>query len=93
MGSTEGGNRTRLDLELNQLVAMGVNYVRIVTGTEGPDGEPFCMRPALVDAPGKYNEKTYYGLDYFIVDLGKRNMTTVDMFIVARCIQQDLCLY
>ncbi|KAK4520113.1 uncharacterized protein ATC70_008243 [Mucor velutinosus] len=77
MGSLDGGNRTRLDLELDQLAAMGVNNVRIVTGTEGPDGEPFRMRPALMDSPGKYNEKIYQGLDYFIDALGKRNMTAV----------------
>lgn len=77
MGSTDGGNRTRLDLELDQLAAMGVNNVRIVTGTEGPDGEPFRMRPALMVSPGKYNEKVFEGLDYFIDALGKRNMTAV----------------
>jgi len=82
VGSLDGGNRTRLDLELDQLAAMGVNNVRIVTGTEGPDGEPFRMRPALMDSPGKYNEKIYQGLDYFIDALGKRNMTAVGMYIV-----------
>lgn len=88
MGSTDGGNRTRLDLELDQLAAMGVNNVRIVTSTEGPDGEPFRMRPALMDSPGKYNEKIFEGLDYFIDALGKRNMTAIGMYCDALFVTQ-----
>lgn len=72
-----GGNRTRLVLELDQLKEMGVNNLRIMASSEGPDDQPYRMRPSLQPSPGKYNEDIFEGLDFFINEIGKREMTAV----------------
>jgi mannan endo-1,4-beta-mannosidase len=79
LGAVEsaGGNRTRLNEELDQLKAMGINNLRIMASSEGPDDQPYRMRPSLQPAPGKYNEDIFEGLDYFMNEIGKRNMTAV----------------
>ncbi|KAG1450017.1 hypothetical protein G6F56_008472 [Rhizopus delemar] len=48
-----GGNRTRLVLELDQLKEMGVNNLRIMASSEGPDDQPYRMRPSLQPSPEK----------------------------------------
>ncbi|KAI8084647.1 glycoside hydrolase superfamily [Halteromyces radiatus] len=79
MGSLLGGNRVRLDTELDQLVAMGVNNLRIMAGSEGPDDpqQTFRMQPSLMTSPGIYNEQIFQGLDYLLDAMGKRNMTAI----------------
>ncbi|CEG67983.1 hypothetical protein RMATCC62417_04322 [Rhizopus microsporus] len=79
LGAVEsaGGNRTRLNEELDQLKAMGINNLRIMASSEGPDDQPYRMRPSLQPSPGKYNEDIFEGLDYFMNEIGKRNMTAV----------------
>ncbi|KAG1054487.1 hypothetical protein G6F43_003512 [Rhizopus delemar] len=72
-----GGNRTRLVKELDEMKEMGINNLRIMASSEGPDDQPFRMRPSLQYAPGKYNEDIFEGLDFFMNEIGKRNMTAV----------------
>ncbi|SAL97951.1 hypothetical protein [Absidia glauca] len=79
MACVLGGNRTRLDIELDQLLAMGVNNLRIMAASEGPDDDDqlFRMQPSLMTSPGTYNEDVFQGLDYLLDAIGKRNMTAV----------------
>lgn len=71
------GNRTRFLRDLDSLASMGVNNVRIMAGTEGPDDEPFRITPSLMPSPGKYNQDILDGLDFAIYEMGKRNLTIV----------------
>lgn len=73
----EGGNRERLLRELDQLQALGVNNLRIMVGSEGPDTEPWRMAPALQPAAGIYNDTLWDALDFLLAEMGKRNMVAV----------------
>ena len=78
LGSTgEGGNRERLVRELDQMQAMGITNLRIMALTEGPDGSPYRILPAVVDTPGVLKEELLLGLDFFLAEMGKRNMTAI----------------
>jgi hypothetical protein len=37
--------------------------VRIIAGSEGPEGEPYRMYPALMNSPGDYNENVFQGMN------------------------------
>lgn len=55
--------------------AHGVNHLRIMASSEGaPTPQPFRMNPPLMDAPGKYNEKIFRGLDICLDELSKRGI-------------------
>ncbi|KAF2260883.1 glycoside hydrolase [Lojkania enalia] len=72
---SQGGNITRLKIELDQMAAKGVNHLRIMAASEGaPTPQPFRMNPALLEAPGKYNEKIFEGLDRCLDEMSKRSM-------------------
>ena len=78
LGSTgEGGDRDRLIRELDRLAEMGVKNLRVMAGTEGPDTEGYRMLPSMQVAPGKYNEDVLKGLDFLLVEMGKRDMLAV----------------
>jgi len=72
-----GGDRERLLRELDRLKALGVNNLRIMGGSEGPDTEPFRMSPSLQPAPGRYNEEVLDGLDFLLAEMKKRDMYAV----------------
>jgi mannan endo-1,4-beta-mannosidase len=72
-----GGDRERLKRELDRLKAMGVNNLRIVAGSEGPDNEPYRMVPALQTSPGVYNEEVLDGLDFLLNEMKSREMYAV----------------
>ncbi|WP_423146084.1 glycoside hydrolase 5 family protein [Rubrolithibacter danxiaensis] len=72
-----GGNRERLIRELDRLKAMGINNLRIVAGSEGPDTEPWRMLPSLQPSPGKYNPEVLDGLDFLMYEMGKRKMYAI----------------
>ena len=73
----EGGNRERLVRELDTLKALGIENLRVLVGGDGPDGVFSRIEPTLQKAPGVYNDTILTGLDYFLVELGKRNMQAV----------------
>jgi mannan endo-1,4-beta-mannosidase len=78
LGSTgEGGNRERLLKELDFMKANGITNLRVLVGADGPDGQPSKVRPALQTAPGVYNDTIFDGLDFFLSELGKREMHAV----------------
>jgi mannan endo-1,4-beta-mannosidase len=72
-----GGNRARLIRELDRLQSLGVNNLRIVAGSEGPDTEPYRMVPSLQPKPGEYNQDVFEGLDFLLDEMHKRNMYAV----------------
>jgi mannan endo-1,4-beta-mannosidase len=72
-----GGDRERLNRELDRLQALGINNLRIMAGSEGPDTEPYRMVPALQKEPGVYNEEVLDGLDYLLHEMRSRNMYAV----------------
>ncbi|KAI8062992.1 glycoside hydrolase superfamily [Thamnidium elegans] len=72
-----GGDRFRLTEELDQMYDMGINNLRVMAGSEGPDTEPYRMRPSMQYAPGQYNEDIFQGLDFLLDEMYKRNMTAV----------------
>ncbi|KAH5085504.1 hypothetical protein HBI56_029970 [Parastagonospora nodorum] len=70
-----GGNYSRLVTELDQMAAKGINHLRIMAASEGaPTTQPFRMNPALMEAPGQYNEEIFKGLDVCLAEMSKRGM-------------------
>ncbi|MCB9266282.1 MAG: cellulase family glycosylhydrolase [Lewinellaceae bacterium] len=72
-----GGNRGRLLRELDSLHALGIDNLRIMGASEGPDEAPWRMAPALQPAPGQYNESLWDALDFLLAEMAKRNMVAV----------------
>ncbi len=62
LGASESGNRSRVLTDLKILKENGINCVRIMAGSEGPEGEPYRMYPALMNSPGDYNENVFQGM-------------------------------
>jgi mannan endo-1,4-beta-mannosidase len=71
------GNRERLIRELDRLQSLGINNLRIMGGSEGPDTEPYRMLPSLQTGPGVYNEDVAKGLDFLLSEMSERNMYAV----------------
>ena len=71
------GNRSLLTSELDNLQKLGVTNLRIMASSEGPNTEPYRMVPALMDAPGVYDQAVLDGLDYLIAQMGQRGMKAV----------------
>jgi mannan endo-1,4-beta-mannosidase len=78
LGSTgQGGNRERLCRELDFMKSIGITNLRALVGADGADRRPSIVRPALQTAPGVYNDTIFDGLDFFLAELGKREMRAV----------------
>lgn len=73
----EFGDRERLKRELDLMKANGITNLRVLVGSEGPEGLPSRIVPSLQPTPGVYNETLLDGLDYFMAELGKRDMYAV----------------
>lgn len=73
----EGGNRKRLTKELDFLQSIGINNLRILVGSDGDRGIKSKVEPTLQKAPGVYNDTILAGLDYLMMELGKRKMYAV----------------
>jgi mannan endo-1,4-beta-mannosidase len=71
------GDRAQLTAELDRLQKIGVTNLRVMASSEGPNTEPYRMAPALMISPGVYDESVLDGLDFFIAEMGKRNMKAV----------------
>ncbi len=73
----EGGDRERLHRELDMLKELGVDNLRVLVGGDGDNGVPSKIEPTLQTAPGVYNDDILDGLDYLLMEMGKRDMTAV----------------
>lgn len=61
-----GGDRVRLDKELDTLKSLGINNLRVLVGGDGPDGVPTRIEPTLQKQPCVYNDTILTGLDYLL---------------------------
>ena len=72
-----GGNRQRLNAELDLLQQVGINNLRVLVGGDGEENIPSHIMPVLQTAPGVYNDTILDGLDYLMAELEKRDMKAV----------------
>ena len=70
------GDRDRLRRELDRLAALGVTNVRASASAELSPLRN-SVRPAFRDRAGDYNETLLAGLDFFLAELGRRDMRAV----------------
>jgi mannan endo-1,4-beta-mannosidase len=75
-----GGNRERLHKELDTLKAIGVTNLRILVGSDGPEGVAYKVEPVLQKEPGIYNDTLLRGLDYLLDQMARRDMHAVLYF-------------
>ena len=75
LGATEEG-RIRLLKELDHLKANGVINLRVLVGADGSMGKS-VIKPALQESPGVYNNSLFYGLDFLLAEMAKRDMKAV----------------
>ena len=76
----KGGNRQRLHRELDDLLALGIDNVRVLVGGDGRDSIPSHIAPKLQTEPGVYDPLLLEGLDYLLAELEKRGMRAVLYF-------------
>ena len=72
----QGGNRERLCKELDALKKTGIDNLRILVGSDGERGVTTKVEPTLQEAPGVYNDTILAGLDYLLMEMGKRDILT-----------------
>lgn len=77
MMGAKDGDRDRLGKELDMLRSIGVDNIRVLVGSDGPEGRELKVEPVLQPSPGQYNEDILEGLDYLMVELARRDMTAV----------------
>ena len=73
----QGGDRQRLCQELDDMKAMGIDNLRILVGSDGERGVKTKVEPTLQEKPGVYNDTILAGLDYLLMEMGKRGMVAV----------------
>ena len=73
----QGGNRQRLIRELDLMKQMGIDNLRILVGSDGERGVTTKVEPTLQIKPGVYNDTILAGLDYLLMEMGKRQMVAV----------------
>lgn len=72
----KSGNRERLIRELDMMQQMGINNIRIMALTEGPDTEPYRIIPSN-NNKGNLKEDLLVGLDFLLSEMQKRKMYAV----------------
>lgn len=70
------GDRAKLIRELDRMQKLGINNLRIMALTEGPDNEPFRIVPSNNDK-GSLKEEYLIGLDFLLSEMHKRRMYAV----------------
>lgn len=73
----QGGDRKRLCRELDTMKKMGIDNLRILVGSDGERGVKTKVEPTLQVSPGVYNDTILAGLDYLLMEMGKRGMVAV----------------
>lgn len=71
------GDKERLGAELDLLKSLGLTNLRILVGADGKNGVPSKIEPCLQAEPGVYEQSLLEGLDYLLVEMGKRDMSAV----------------
>lgn len=73
----KGGNRKRLNRELDEMKRLGITNLRILVGSDGEEGIKWKASPVLQPSPGVYNDTILDGLDYLMLQLQRRGMVAV----------------
>ena len=73
----QGGDRDRLCKELDYMKEIGIDNLRILVGSDGERGVTTKVEPTLQVQPGVYNDTILAGLDYLLMEMGKRGMVAV----------------
>lgn len=73
----QGGDRERLCKELDDMKSLGINNLRVLVGSDGERGGLCKVEPTLQVSPGVYNDTIFAGLDYLLMEMGKRDMVAV----------------
>ena len=73
----QGGDRKRLVKELDFMKKIGIDNLRILVGSDGERGVTTKVEPTLQIRPGVYNDTILAGLDYLLMEMGKRQMVAV----------------
>ena len=74
---TYAADPERLSAELDSLKEIGMTNLRVLVGADGRPGVMSKVEPTLQTEPGVYDESVFVGLDRFLVELGKRDMSAV----------------
>ncbi|KAJ2643383.1 hypothetical protein GGF44_001193 [Coemansia sp. RSA 1694] len=79
MAAGPSSDRSRVLHDLAALSSRGINTVRILAATEGSQygRQPDRIYPALMTSPGKYDAAVFAGLDWFLAQLPRHNMSAV----------------
>ena len=75
LGNDAGWDQLRRDLDALQ--AIGINLLRIIGATEGPDTEPLRIVPSLQPAPRQYDPAGVGGLLRLVKELEQRKLTAI----------------
>jgi mannan endo-1,4-beta-mannosidase len=75
-GYLGAGDRARLLKELDTMKALGINNLRVLAVSE-KTAMKSAVSPATTTAPGRYDESLLAGLDFFMAEAAKRDMTVV----------------
>ena len=75
-GYLGAGDRARLLKELDTMKALGINNLRVLAVSE-KTAMKSAVSPATTTAPGRYDESLLVGLDVFMAEAAKRDMTVV----------------
>lgn len=70
------GDRERLIKELDLLKQTGINNLRVLAVSESSELMR-AVRPAILKAPGEYDETLLAGMDFLLDEMAKRDMTAV----------------
>jgi mannan endo-1,4-beta-mannosidase len=75
-GYLGAGDRARLLKELDTMKALGINNLRVLAVSE-KTAMKSAVSPATTTAPGHYDESLLVGLDFFMAEAAKRDITVV----------------
>ena len=73
----KGGDRKRLNRELDEMKRLGITNLRILVGSDGEEGIKWKVSPVLQPSPSVYNDVLLDGLDYLMMQLQRRGMVAV----------------
>jgi len=71
-GNAAGGDQVRRDLD--GLQAAGINMLRVMAATEGPDSAPYRIVPSIQPALGQYDPAGLAGVVRFADELKRRGL-------------------
>src|SRR5690606_7822074 len=77
--ASDVGDRARLRQELDLLKNTGINNLRVLAASESSELMR-AVRPAVLIAPGEYNEDLLVGLDFLLDEMAQRDMKVVLYF-------------